>query len=212
MKKFILIALIGLFTPISVNATLIDGNGFFTDDITGLQWRKMSYTDGLSYNEALASTLAGGANEGYRVASGTEVLTLYDNYITADLSSAPSAISVGDYGDYQILFDRFEYTYVEVFNNGTLLRQTTQGYTSDYSNNFPNAMLSIGLMQWIRNDIQYGLTNFNFDQGSQPPDTTIPWDSMGTYLVYDASPVPEPATMMLFGIGLLGLAGVSRKK
>ncbi len=28
----------------------------------------------------------------------------------------------------------------------------------------------------------------------------------------NAEPVPEPATMMLFGIGLLGLAGVNRKK
>lgn len=34
----------------------------------------------------------------------------------------------------------------------------------------------------------------------------------GVFLIEDISPVPEPTTLALFGVGLLGIAGISRRK
>lgn len=53
----------------------------------------------------------------------------------------------------------------------------------------------------------YDLVDTNW---SVPTDSS--YEGIGVWVYLDPSSVPEPATMLLFGLGLLGLAGVNRRK
>ena len=60
-------------------------------------------------------------------------------------------------------------------------------------------------------DLRIGIHVQGFASGGSEAFVNTPYDSNGGG-GGGGSPVPEPATLMLFGFGLLGLAGVVRKK
>jgi hypothetical protein len=64
------------------------------------------------------------------------------------------------------------------------------------------ADLSYSHGSWLLNAGSYSINVFAYDS---------PWGGGGAYLEVETASVPEPTTILLLGLGLMGLAGVKRK-
>ncbi len=209
----------------NVYAAIIDYGTYVTDTASGLDWLDVSTTRGDSYNAVLGRISVGGNLEGWRLATSTELTTLFINWglvseTPANMSNGAPLWQAGDInsdliddvisilGDTNALYNAdtgSPHTYNELGEAGYTEGMIFDDFdpTKTYAAIINDSDFSIDGNQFINPDIigsRSGIYNKNTSYGF-----------MGSYLV-QASVVPIPATVWLFGSGLLGLVGLARRK
>ena len=193
---------------VSVDWLSVGDNSITRDDTSGLDWLDLTATTSIAYNTVLAEQVAGGQFDGWHYATTDEVTTmllsnfgidLYNGNTTAGPPPPGLAQATGFFGD-TIIGIGPEFTGIA-------------GRTTD-ANVFNNAHLVVGA--------DYNSSTSTFFRRIDP-DLNTHYSSdisagqfTGSWLVSDgpweASVVPVPAAVWLFGSGLLGLMGVARRK
>ena len=167
------------------NATLIDHTSYTTDTTFGLDWLDLSATAGQSVASALSS------NSGWSYANNTQVSNLLSSFGITYVFTAGIATSMSP-------------TVPQVTNFQSLFGVTGgSGYTLG---GYFNGAVGHSTYLCISNNI-CGLG------GSFTNDVDLSGGNgiVGVFLVRSSETVPEPATLALLALGLLGL-GFSRRK
>jgi len=206
--KFIVASLM-LLVSVQVNASLtsIDwlssGDGLLTQDDNGLRWLDLSQTRGQSYYAVSAQLEVGGTFEGFRYATRDEVSGLWDSAGGDD--DYYYGYSTQNNGVFDILAPYWGDLYCQV-NACTPGDGYSSAFTSDeYDYNRVYSPFAFDdYFDTQRSNEDY----FEIENISSKKQTHLTWASA----LVQISPVPIPATVWLFGTGILGLIGFSRRR
>jgi len=189
MKKFLILMVVALFCTVSSNA--------FGD------WAGTYSIDTVTITPPAGGAVWDGSNP-----ANLEVGTTYS--VDMDMSyddSVESGHTFWNTLQATLTFNDSSATFTDVDHAGTIVMGFWDVSTAEYHFDF-----EIEVTQDMIDDTS---VLFSLAGDVSEEIDIITWQDIGLIAEYGvnvSAPVPEPATIMLFGLGLLGLAGVSRRK
>ena len=182
---------------------MLPGDGLVTlDTDTGLEWLDITATVGRSYDDISSLMDHGEEFYGWRYAYSTELQEMIIHFTGVNTTS----LSTVFYWDSRIIEELQSLIGTTYFDSNNNL-YGTQGFLEDTNTN--GSHMGASFSSRILSDGRY--LGESRVEATYSNSNTV-WTSYGSFLVRDSINVPEPSTLALFGLGLLGMGLMRRKK